>query len=109
MVVETHVYVVGRAGASYIKLSDSDFLRSCTGESIKSRERLLANFRSRSKRVLIQKLRHRHQRLGGFESLERVSSYIRRTVMAGILPIPSIGIPAAIHFLTWLTIPCTLE
>jgi hypothetical protein len=26
--------------------------------------------------------------------------------MVGILPIPSIGIPAAIHFLTWLTIPC---
>lgn len=42
--METHIYVVSRAGASNIKLGDSDLLRSCTGESIKSCERLLASY-----------------------------------------------------------------
>lgn len=69
--METYVYVVGRAGASNIKLGDSNLLRSCTSESIKSCERLLGSFRPRRNRVLIRKLRHRHPRLGGFESLER--------------------------------------
>jgi len=41
--MDAHIDIIGRVGASNIKLSDSNLLRSCTGKSVQSCRRLLAN------------------------------------------------------------------
>jgi hypothetical protein len=108
--IETYIDIVSRVGTSNIKLSDSNFLRSSTGKSVKSCRRPWANIRVvRDKGYLSRNCCTGTSAQVSLRAYRGVSSHTRGDKMIDILPIPSIGIPAAIHFLTWLTIPFTLE